>query len=104
MTTATMSPQLKTELKAWMPLVVLAGLLAMDVLAGSDTTFQTPTDKIAGWMTGSLGKMAATGALAVGVITAMVTHKLHSAAIAGGIALVAAIGPGVVSGMFSLGL
>ena len=98
------SPELRDELRAWIPVVALLALVTGQALAGSDTTFDAGTSQLSGWLTGSLGKLAATGALAVGVTTAMVTHKLQSAAVAGGIALVAAIGPAVVGNMFSLGL
>lgn len=101
----TMSPALRHEMKTWLGiLAIILSFVAWNVFAGTDATFSTATSTVTNWIEGSMGKLAAIGALAVGVVTAMVTHKLQSAAVAGGIALVASIGPSVINGIFTVAL
>lgn len=101
----TMSPALRHEMKTWFGiLAIILVFAAWNALAGTDATFSTATSTVTNWIEGSMGKLAAIGALAVGVVTAMVTHKLQSAAVAGGIALVASIGPSVINGIFTVAL
>jgi len=104
-TLAAPSTNLKREVQAWyIGLAIVMFLAALQSIAGTDATFSTATTTVTNWVEGSMGKLAAIGALAVGVVTAMVTHKLQSAAVAGGIALVASIGPSVINGIFSVAL
>jgi conjugal transfer pilus assembly protein TraA len=70
-------------------------------MAGADTTFSTPVSTLTTWMTGSMGKMFAVGALAVGLGIGIVKQSVMSVAVGTGIALAANAGPGVLSAIFS---
>jgi conjugal transfer pilus assembly protein TraA len=69
--------------------------------AGADTTFATPVSTLTTWMTGSMGKMFALGALAVGLGIGIVKQSVMAVAVGTGIALAANAGPGVLSAIFS---
>jgi conjugal transfer pilus assembly protein TraA len=78
-------------------LVVVTGI----AVAGTDTTFAATTTTIQGWAEGSLGKMAAVGGIAVGLIGLVAKFDWRLIAGAVGIGLTAATGPAIVSGLAS---
>lgn len=78
-------------------MVVATGL----AVAGTDTTFNATTTTIQGWAEGSLGKMAAVGGIAVGLIGLVAKFDWRLIAGAVGIGLTAATGPAIVSGLAS---
>jgi len=69
--------------------------------AGTDTTFSATTTTLQGWAEGSLGKMAAVGGIAVGLIGLVAKFDWRLIAGAVGIGLTAATGPAIVSGLAS---
>ena len=88
--------------------VATAALLASGaVMAGADTTFGTsavgsgPVGTMTGWLEGSMGRMFAIGALAVGLGVGIVKQSVMAVAIGVGIALAASAGPSVLSTIFS---
>ena len=83
--------------------IVGLGLAAASglAMAGTDTTFGTPVSTLTTWMTGSMGKMFAVGALAVGLGIGIVKQSVMSVAVGTGIALAANAGPGVLSAIFT---
>ncbi len=76
-------------------------------IAGTDTTFGTtaagsgPVGTLTGWLEGSMGRMFAIGALAVGLGVGIVKQSVMAVAIGVGIALAASAGPSVLSTIFS---
>lgn len=70
-------------------------------VAGTDSTFNATTTTIQGWAEGSLGKMAAVGGIAVGLIGLVAKFDWRLIAGAVGIGLTAATGPAIVSGLAS---
>ena len=70
-----------------------------NVHAGADVTFTNPTTLLTNWEGGSYGKMAALGALGVGLAVAVVKQSLMFTASAVGVAIVASQGPGVINGI-----
>jgi conjugal transfer pilus assembly protein TraA len=77
--------------------LVLTGV----AMAGTDTTFGATATTIQGWAEGSLGKMAAVGGIAVGLIGLVAKFDWRLIAGAVGIGLTAATGPSIVSGLAS---
>ena len=69
--------------------------------AGTDTTFAATTTNLTNWTTGSLGKLAAVGAVAFGVVGAVARFDWKLIAGGVGIGLAASTGPGIVSGIMS---
>lgn len=84
---------------------VLAGAVVLVVtgmaVAGTDTTFGATASTIQDWAEGSLGKMAAVGGIAVGLIGLVAKFDWRLIAGAVGIGLTAATGPAIVSGLAS---
>lgn len=76
-------------------------------IAGADTTFGTtgagvgPVGTMTGWLQGSMGKMFAIGALAVGLGIGIVRQSVMSVAVGTGIALAASAGPTVLAAIFT---
>ena len=70
-------------------------------MAGTDTTFGATASTIQDWAEGSLGKMAAVGGIAVGLIGLVAKFDWRLIAGAVGIGLTAATGPAIVSGLAS---
>jgi conjugal transfer pilus assembly protein TraA len=99
--------QMKKQNLAVVSAVALAALLASGaVLAGADTTFGTtagagPVGTLTNWLQGSMGRMFAIGALAVGLGIGIVKQSVMSVAIGVGIALAASAGPTVLGAIFS---
>lgn len=101
-----MSNKAKTnpfKLVAAVALATMAG--GAMAAANSDTTFGTqtagPVGTLTSWMTGSMGKMFAIGALAVGLGIGIVKQSVMSVAVGTGIALAANTGPAVLNSIFS---
>ncbi len=78
--------------------IVLASGAAM--ATGADVTFDGPVSTMTGWLTGSMGKLFAIGALAVGLGIGIVKQSVMSVAIGTGIALSASAGPAVLTTIF----
>jgi conjugal transfer pilus assembly protein TraA len=78
-------------------LVIVAFMVTNNLHAGADVTFTSPTTLLTNWEGGSYGKMAALGALGVGLIVAIVKQSLMFTAVAVGIAIVASQGPAVIN-------
>jgi|TARA_R110002049_G_scaffold308941_1_gene515061 conjugal transfer pilus assembly protein TraA len=77
-------------------LTVMAGATA---LAGTDTTFSAAATNVTGWLEGSLGQTIAIVSLAGGVLVSAIQFRWQVLAASVGVALTAALGPGIVSGM-----
>jgi conjugal transfer pilus assembly protein TraA len=93
------------RVRATDPSVALMGLMlalvAVQAMAGTDVTFSTVVDNLTNWTTGSLGKVFALGSLAVGLAIGVVKQSIMSVVTGVAIALAAAIGPGVLAGIFT---
>ena len=81
-------------------------LVSGAVIAGTDATFGTtagagPVGTLTTWLNGSMGRMFAIGALAVGLGIGIVKQSVMSVAIGVGIALAASAGPTVLGAIFS---
>lgn len=85
----------------------VAALATGAVMAGADTTFGTtaagsgPVGTMTGWLQGSMGRMFAIGALAVGLGIGIVQQSVMSVAVGTGIALAASAGPTVLGAIFT---
>ena len=101
---------MKTSKKmAVLAVVAFAAVLVTgSAMAGTDTTFggaaAGPLGTMTGWLTGSMGKMFAIGALAVGLGIGIVKQSVMSVAVGTGIALAASAGPTVLSAIFTAAL
>jgi conjugal transfer pilus assembly protein TraA len=75
------------------------------VMAGADTTFGSattgPVGTLTSWLQGSMGRLFAVGALAVGLAVGIVQQSIMSVAVGTGIALAASAGPAALSAIFS---
>lgn len=78
-------------------MAVMAFMATNNLHAGVDVTFTNPATLVSGWINGSYGKMAAIGALGVGLAIAVVKQSLMFVAGAVGIAVVASQGPGIIN-------
>ncbi|MEM8633408.1 MAG: hypothetical protein AAGF33_00385 [Pseudomonadota bacterium] len=76
----------------------IGAVVAVSATAGTDTTFGTIATQITGWLEGSLGVTLAIVSLIFGIGSAVINFnwKLFAGSI--GVALAAALGPGIVSG------
>ena len=96
----------------WVPVVVVGIAMTLMVGAafatGGDNTFGTattgPLGTMQGWLQGSMGKMFAIGALAVGLGIGIVQQSVMSVAVGTGISLAASAGPTVLSTIFGSGI
>lgn len=81
-------------------MVSIVAFMATNPLhAGADITFANPQTLLTNWVGGSYGKMAALGALGVGLAIAVVKQSLMFVASAVGVAIVASQAPGVINGI-----
>lgn len=82
---------------------ILMVLFVIDssAIAGTDATFNMPLTKVSAWMTGTLGKLMALCALAVGLGIGIVKQSVMAVAVGVGLALAASAGPAVLTGIFS---
>ena len=91
----------------WSTLAAIAIVASGAVWAGADSTFGTaaagsgPVGTMTSWLQGSMGRMFAVGALAVGLGIGIVKQSVMSVAVCTGIALAASAGPPVLSAIFS---
>ena len=98
---------LNRKKSAQIALVAVVGLLATGLaFAGADSTFGTaagagPVGLLTTWLQGSMGKLFAIGALAVGLAMGIVKQSAMAAAPGTGIALAASAGPAVLSTIFT---
>lgn len=89
-----------TERQVLVCFAVLATITFMatnNLHAGTDATFSSPTALLTSWETGSYGKLAALGALGVGLAIAVVKQSLMFVAGAVGVGIVASQGPGIIN-------
>ena len=88
---------------AIMALILTAIFSLSSAFAGSDTTFgaigtaTTPVGMIEAWLKGSMGRLFAIGALAIGLGVGIVKQSIMSVAVGVDIALSASMGPGVLA-------
>ena len=79
---------------------ILAAIFSFNIaFAGSgngNTTFSLPESMITAWLTGSMGRLFAIGALAIGLGVGIVKQSIMSVAVGVGIALAASMGPSVL--------
>ena len=86
---------------------IVAAISAGAVMAGADDTFGTsaagsgPVGTMTSWLQGSMGRMFAIGALAVGLGIGIVQQSVMSVAVGTGIALAASAGPTVLGAIFT---
>lgn len=78
-------------------MAIVAFMAANNLHAGADITFTAPQTLITNWIGGSYGKMAALGALGVGLAVAIVKQSLMFVAAAVGVAIIASQGPAVIN-------
>ncbi|WP_425953169.1 TraA family conjugative transfer protein [Ralstonia pseudosolanacearum] len=95
---------MKRNKQALLTLAVFALALAIDSMAASDGTFNTITERLTGWMTGSLGTTFALGSLAVGLAMGVVKQSVMSVVTGVAVALSASLGPNVLQGLFTASL
>ena len=85
--------------------LLLVAFMYSVAMAGTNTTFGTaatgPLGSLQGWLEGSMGKLFAIGALAVGLGVGIVKQSVMSVAVGTGIALAASAGPTVMSTIFT---
>ncbi len=97
----------KNKLTLFAGVAVATAIASGAALAGTDTTFGTtaagsgPVGTMTGWLEGSMGRMFAIGALAVGLGVGIVKQSVMAVAVGVGIALAASAGPSVLSTIFS---
>ena len=87
--------------------IATTAMVSTVAFAGADNTFGTagagsgPVGTMTGWLQGSMGRMFAIGALAVGLGIGIVKQSVMSVAVGTGIALAASAGPTVLSAIFT---
>lgn len=86
-------------LVAFALIAIVAFMATTPLHAGADITFTNPQTLLTNWIGGSYGKMAALGALGVGLAIAVVKQSLMFVAGAVGVAIVASQAPGVINGI-----
>jgi len=90
-----------TQNMAIAAMFILALISSVAAVAGTDTTFNGPVQTISSWLTGTMGRLFAIGALAVGLAIGIVQQSVLAVAVAVGIALAANAGPAVLGAIFS---
>lgn len=86
-------------------LVLVGTAVAGTAIAGSGgTEFATAYAQIKDWMEGTLGKLMAVGALAVGLGMGVVKQSIMAAVVGVSLALACAYGPGVLDGILTAAL
>ncbi|WP_019334801.1 TraA family conjugative transfer protein [Pseudomonas syringae] len=100
---ATSAPvgQATSHKQALIAVGVLAVAMGLDAVAGSDSTFAEIVTSLDGWMTGSLGKVFALGALGTGLAIGVVKQSVMSVVVGVAVALSASVGPGVLTNIFT---
>ncbi|MQT97249.1 TraA family conjugative transfer protein [Pseudomonas helleri] len=95
------APFAKIDKKALLVVAAIGLAAAVDVTAGSDSTFTTIVTNLDDWMTGSLGKVFALGALGTGLAIGVVRQSVMSVVTGVAVALSASVGPGVLTNIFT---
>ncbi|MDD1010999.1 MULTISPECIES: TraA family conjugative transfer protein [Pseudomonas] len=95
------APFAKIDKKAMLVMAAIGLAAAVDVTAGSDSTFTTIVTNLDDWMTGSLGKVFALGALGTGLAIGVVKQSVMSVVTGVAVALSASVGPGVLTNIFT---
>nr|WP_241667639.1 TraA family conjugative transfer protein [Pseudomonas caspiana] len=95
------APFAKIDKKAMLVVAAVGLAAALDVTAGSDSTFTTIVTNLDDWMTGSLGKVFALGALGTGLAIGVVKQSVMSVVTGVAVALSASVGPGVLTNIFT---
>ena len=98
-TITTMQYNERHVLMAFIVIGMVATMMTQGAFAGADVTFAAVETLLTNWMTGSYGKVAAIGALAVGLAISIVKQSLMFAAAGVGIAIAAITGPAIVTGI-----
>jgi len=91
----------KVDKRALAAVALIALAVAIDVTAGSDSTFTDIVTNLDSWMTGSLGKVFALGALGTGLAIGVVKQSVMSVVTGVAVALSASVGPGVLTNIFT---
>ncbi|GAB0079753.1 TraA family conjugative transfer protein [Pseudomonas sp. PS02290] len=95
------APHAKMNKTAMLVVAAVGLAAALDVTAGSDSTFTTIVTNLDDWMTGSLGKVFALGALGTGLAIGVVKQSVMSVVTGVAVALSASVGPGVLTNIFT---
>lgn len=91
----------KVDKRALLSVAAVGLAVALDVTAGSDSTFTEIVTSLDGWMTGSLGKVFALGALGTGLAIGVVKQSVMAVVTGVAVALSASVGPGVLTNIFT---
>lgn len=70
-------------------------------MAGADSSFNSVVTMLRDWTEGSLGQLFAIGSFTTGLATTIMRGSLMPAVVGVGVAMAAAWGPGILTGMFS---
>lgn len=90
----------KQQLYPYLFLLLVVLLVPALCYAGTaDTEFQPLLQKLMDWVSGYLGKSLAIGALIVGLGIALAQQTLMPALVGLGVAVIAAFGPGIITGL-----
>lgn len=95
------APFAKMDKKSMLIVAAVGLAAALDVTAGSDSTFTMIVTNLDNWMTGSLGKVFALGALGTGLAIGVVKQSVMSVVTGVAVALSASVGPGVLTNIFT---
>ncbi|MCZ9640627.1 TraA family conjugative transfer protein [Pseudomonas putida] len=95
------APFKKIDKRALLSMAVIGLAVAADVTAGADSTFAEIVISLDGWMTGSLGKVFALGALGTGLAIGVVKQSVMAVVTGVAVALSASVGPGVLTNIFT---
>ena len=95
------APFAKIDKKSLLVVAAIGLAAAVDVTAGSYSTFTTIVTNLDDWMTGSLGKVFALGALGTGLAIGVVKQSVMSVVTGVAVALSASVGPGVLTNIFT---
>ena len=95
------APFAKIDKKALLVVAAVGLAAAVDVTAGSDSTFTSIVTNLDDWMTGSLGKVFALGALGTGLAIGVVKQLVMLVVTGVAVALSASVGPGVLTNIFT---
>ncbi|GEM_PF-5916684 len=80
-------------------LLVVLVVPALSYAGTADPEFQPLLQKLLDWVGGYLGKSLAVGALIVGLGIGLAQQTLMPALVGVGVALIAAFGPGIITGL-----
>ena len=89
------------QLQFFLALIVLAAVMSALVQAGTDTTFDSWSDEMEDWLTGSFGKAVSLAFVVVGMVGAVMRESLMPLAVGVGAALGMNYARPVIDGMFT---